>query len=84
MRRRPPYYIIIYTFAVHFLDWLIGSRPEDYENVVVFGHVTFQRGVIAAQSQQTLKFWIRPQKNDIRDVGSTADLDKYQTFSGFF
>jgi hypothetical protein len=41
-------------------------------------------GVIAAQSQQTLKFWIRPQKNDIRDVGSTADLVKYQTFSGFF
>ena len=31
-------------------------RPELSENVVVFGCKTFQRGVIAAQSQQTLEF----------------------------
>ena len=28
------------------------SRPEDSENVVLFGRATFLRGVIAAQSQQ--------------------------------
>ena len=60
------------------------SRPQDSKNVVFFGSWSFLMGVIAAQSQQTLKFWIRPQKNDIRDVGSAADLVKYQTFSRFF
>ena len=39
------------------------SRPEDYENVVVFGCGTFQRGVIAAQSQLTLKFWVRKRRH---------------------
>ena len=32
-------------------------HPEDYKNMVVFGCGAHQRGVIAAQSQQTLKLW---------------------------
>ena len=31
------------------------SRPGDFENVVLLGRATFLTGVIAAQSQQTLK-----------------------------
>ena len=38
------------------------SRPGDSENVVLFGRATFLMGVIAAQSQQTLKFCLRPRK----------------------
>ena len=38
------------------------SRPGDSENVVLFGCATFLTGVIAAQSQQTLKFCLRPRK----------------------
>ena len=37
-------------------------RPKDSENVVIFGRATFLTGVIAAQSQQTLKIWLRPRK----------------------
>ena len=38
------------------------SRPGDSENVVLFGRATFLTGVIAAQSQQTLKFLLCPRK----------------------
>ena len=35
------------------------SRPEDFRNVVIFGRRTFLRGVIAAESQRSVKFWVR-------------------------
>ena len=38
------------------------SRPDDFENVVVFGPRSFWTGVIAPQSWRTVKFWVRYQK----------------------
>ena len=38
------------------------SLPEVSENVVLLGRASFLTGVIAAQSQQTLKFSVRHQK----------------------
>ena len=38
------------------------SLPEVSENVVLLGRASFLTGVIAAQSQQTLKFSVCPQK----------------------
>ena len=38
------------------------KAPEDSENVVVFGRGSFLTGIIAARSQQTSKFLVRPQK----------------------
>ena len=37
-------------------------RPGDSEYVVLFGRATFLTGAIAAQSQQTMKIWLRPRK----------------------
>ena len=41
------------------------SLPEVSENVVLLGRASFLTGVIAAQSQQTLKFRVRPQKKEV-------------------
>ena len=43
------------------------SRPDDFRNVVLFGRATFLTGVIAAQSQQTLKFLLfSPKKSGVK------------------
>ena len=41
----------------------MGSKVDGLaDNVVLLGRASFLTGVIAAQSQQTLKFSVRPQK----------------------
>ena len=50
------------------------SRPGDSENVVLFGRATFLTGVIAAQSQQTLKFCLRPRKYAVLQKKDTATI----------
>ena len=50
------------------------SRPGDSENVVLFGRATFLTGVIAAQSQQTLKFCLRPRKYVVLQKKDTATI----------
>ena len=35
------------------------ERPDDSKNVELIGRVSFWTGVIAAQSQKTVKFWLR-------------------------
>ena len=60
------------------------KRPDDSENVVVFGRGSLLTGVIAAESQQrAAKMGVCLQKNDIRDVGSTTDFADFSDFPVF-